>query len=392
MKDVFGDFFPLSNNEFDELIDQSIIVLDTNVLLDFYRYSPNSSENFFELLDEVTDQLWMPYQVGWEFLRSRAGVRVALTKDHTVRIDLLTKTLASLEQTAKRSRVTEQPEEKRFLSSLKRYIRELEKGREEIRRASSSPRDDLLETIAQLFEGRTQTKPDQKWHDDHEKVGAVRYKQQVPPGYMDASKESNKYGDYFVWAQCLEKAKEEARPMVIVTGDVKSDWWQLSDKKPIGPRHELLVEFNEETGQRLHIFGPLQFFRHLAGRRERSDSDAITETETEIASVQSEHQHKDLWGPSMAAKYASLQADMLPLANWPGMEEVMRPYQMQLSDLNPGITEQAQKALRQMQGIVRPMYETEYWQTIRRLAEGTSGTTGHSAQLSEEDDEPGNDS
>lgn len=45
-----------------------IIVFDTNVLLNLYRYSEEARDELLELMKSFQKRLWMPYQVGLEFL------------------------------------------------------------------------------------------------------------------------------------------------------------------------------------------------------------------------------------------------------------------------------------------------------------------------------------
>src|SRR4051794_23350317 len=48
-----------------------IIVLDTNVLLSLYEYTETSRREVLSALEQTAGRLWMPYQVGLEFVRGR---------------------------------------------------------------------------------------------------------------------------------------------------------------------------------------------------------------------------------------------------------------------------------------------------------------------------------
>ena len=52
----------------------ALIVLDTNVLLDLYRYTPGARNQVLASLLLVKPRLWLPYRVGSEFIRGRRGV------------------------------------------------------------------------------------------------------------------------------------------------------------------------------------------------------------------------------------------------------------------------------------------------------------------------------
>lgn len=304
MKDVFEAFFPMSDDEFKSSFDEAIIVLDTNVLLDLYRYSRRASTQFLELLATVESKLWMPHHVGWEFLRARPEVRSKLTGEHSVRIKLLASLEKDLGQQGQRNHVSGKPEEARFLKALTRYQRHLHKEREELRLASKSSTDPILSHIQSVYADKVQPRPRDSWYEEHEKSGVARYKEKTPPGFKDANKDTNRYGDYFVWAQCMEYASDKQKPLVLVTGDLKSDWWQHSDGERLGPDHQLQEEFHKNTGQRLIMFDTLQFFRYL-GNKQQDGSDAmdnLDRTEDEIAAVQSEtaQARTETTGQSMA--------------------------------------------------------------------------------------------
>ena len=47
-----------------------IIVFDTNVLLNLYRYNEETRNELLKLMKSYQNRLWMPYQVALEFLAS----------------------------------------------------------------------------------------------------------------------------------------------------------------------------------------------------------------------------------------------------------------------------------------------------------------------------------
>src|SRR5690606_38233335 len=51
-----------------------IVVLDTNALLNLYRYSTETSGEFLELLRSLGVRLWIPHQVGLEYHQNRLAV------------------------------------------------------------------------------------------------------------------------------------------------------------------------------------------------------------------------------------------------------------------------------------------------------------------------------
>lgn len=83
----------------------------------------------------------------------------------------------------------------------------------------------------------------------------ARFEQRIPPGYMDDSKTSNKYGDIIAWFQILDFAKGSTRPIICVTHDRKEDWFYTDHSgKIIGPRAELVEEMKSLAGKDCHIY------------------------------------------------------------------------------------------------------------------------------------------
>jgi predicted nucleic acid-binding protein len=74
MRDMFPGFFQLSDDEIADVFKKGIFVLDTNVLLNFYRYSPQTSTDFLSLFHQLGDRLWVPNRVMEEFYRNRKRV------------------------------------------------------------------------------------------------------------------------------------------------------------------------------------------------------------------------------------------------------------------------------------------------------------------------------
>lgn len=76
MQSRFPEYYPLADERIQDIWQNATIVLDTNVLLNLYRYTPATQQDLLKLLKTCKDRLWMPYQVGLEFHRNREGVLV----------------------------------------------------------------------------------------------------------------------------------------------------------------------------------------------------------------------------------------------------------------------------------------------------------------------------
>lgn len=271
MRKVFEGVLPPSDHEVDDDFKKALVVLDTNVLLDLYRYSRSTAEEYLASIEFVGKQLWMPYQVGLEFLRNRNNIRANAHKDHADRIKKLTDLEKSIEVEAARTHVGGDEAEQTFVRALAAYKKHLDGELRELRSwGHHYAVDETLQRLVVVYGDNVGAKPDEQWVTEHTKRGKERFSTLIPPGFKDAkTKDDGGYGDYFLWAECLEECRSRNLPLVLVTGDGKPDWIQHSSpsNSKLGPRIELLQEFHDITGQRLYIYNPLSFFDKVAALR-----------------------------------------------------------------------------------------------------------------------------
>ena len=243
---------------FDEIaIRDALVVLDANVLLDFYRRTPENRATRFAVLDAVGDRLRVPHQVGLEFHRNRTTVAKALKESYDEArgaVDAMEKILKNFG----RSHYQDTRNEVSAVGadaakSLREKLAEIE-GRD----AHAQDLDDehLLGRIEVALAGRMMKAPTaRKIQKRVERFMTYRLPNQIPPGYKDGTKRPDlaAAGDYLVWCEILTLAREEGRPVLFVSDDVKEDWRQKgSSGHPDQPRPELLAEFAERSAAIYH--------------------------------------------------------------------------------------------------------------------------------------------
>src|SRR4028118_1076185 len=74
MKDLFPGYYCLSKDEFDELWENCVFILDTNSILNLYRYNEETRTDFIDVLRKIENRLWIPHQVALEFQENRTSV------------------------------------------------------------------------------------------------------------------------------------------------------------------------------------------------------------------------------------------------------------------------------------------------------------------------------
>ena len=74
MKDLFPGHFKDSEEQLQETWQTCIFAFDANILLNFYRYSDSTRNQFFQLLEKIKDRIWLPHRVAEEYLNNRLSV------------------------------------------------------------------------------------------------------------------------------------------------------------------------------------------------------------------------------------------------------------------------------------------------------------------------------
>lgn len=270
MKNLFPEYYQLSDDKIKEIWDNGIFVFDTNVLLNLYRYSEKSRNDFLEVLTNYKDRLWIPYQVGLEYHSDRIGVVInsdnayeQLGKKLRLEVDKLVNSIVS---TYKRHPyINIDGISERINACTNEIIENLNKKKEEA--PDYLKNDDILDNLTILFDGKVGADLNELDLNKLYKEGRERYANKIPPGYCDEKEKKDKgdrhlYGDLILWKQTIEKASETKTDIILVTDDLKEDWWEITNGKTIGPRKELLKEFREAVQKDILIYNAERFLKY----------------------------------------------------------------------------------------------------------------------------------
>lgn len=275
MKARFSEYYELPEERIKEIWDNSLIVFDTNVLLNLYRYNEDARTEFINVIKFYKERLWIPYQVGLEFHRRREEIMRKNAKAYNVLAEKLSKELVGIVSSLEgeyarhpyinmkdiKSRV------KKCADSIKRTLDKQEKVHPDF-----SKGDETLNTITELFNGKVGADFSEKELEALYKDGEKRYANKVPPGYCDEKnkKDNGKrslYGDLIVWKQTLGHCKEQKRNAIFITDDYKTDWWDKVEGKH-SPRKELIKEFADYTEQGVIIYDSSRFLDYAKRNKE----------------------------------------------------------------------------------------------------------------------------
>lgn len=294
--------FKIDENIEKSLFETSLIFFDTSALLDFYYFSEeNRTEVEEKLFKPLAERLWITAQSEYEFLKNREKVISKPTETYTNlftkgksqkdggHIEEIEKLLFQLKPIVSKeirghfktlqertSKNNKHPYLDGFsFSAINAATHELEQTIDQYEKTFQQFKDDLLDAV-ELQKNKLKSLGTQdsiletfeKYFNVTKKFsydeiiniiqeGVFRYDNEIPPGYLDEEEKVGfqKYGDLILWKQLLIEAKKLNKNVILVINDMKEDWWFIDDKKiPLAPRHELITEFNDYTGNKIWLY------------------------------------------------------------------------------------------------------------------------------------------
>lgn len=264
-------------NDYERVFQSGMVVLDTNVLLNLYRSNARTRQDTLAVLTKLRDRLWVPHQVLTEFWRNRELKSVR--HHHSTKAKETSVALARVRRSASDAvdrwvkdvrlkhdeGVTQQINES--LTALTRTVEErqgiidAQAGRDALEGTAETHSDPVLVELEPLLSGRIGEPLPTDEYDKAVQTAQKRADEETPPGYEDFKDKpaERAAGDYLLWLQLLQEAQRRSCDVLLVTGDVKKDWWQQRDGDiPARPRAELVVELKEQAGVRLYMLTPAE--------------------------------------------------------------------------------------------------------------------------------------
>jgi predicted nucleic acid-binding protein len=253
------------------------VALDTNVLLDLYRFSDATREAVLAMLAGLGDRLFVPHQVMREFWRNRIDVVTRRDRPAAQARERIGRHLGA---TAVAVRAWATPsgmagaardELLGRIGALRQDLLDAVTAQLPVPVDPRGTPDPVLDRLERLLAGRVGPAPDPDEWADAIARGHERAARRVPPGYLDAAKADSELpeggaGDYLVWSQSIaEVARRGTGDLVLVTGDGKTDWWVRRGAVFVGPRPELSDELWAACGARLTLLRPVDLLRQAGG-------------------------------------------------------------------------------------------------------------------------------
>jgi PIN like domain len=236
------------------------------------------------VLRRLGDHLWVPHQVIAEFWRNREAVlRDPRDTDSTTQAlaNHRDAAIAAIRTWSNRVRLKSESRDELISLLSNTFTRVMDAVTEladdeapEFARDTS--RDPILAGLEPILHGRVGKPLAEVDSRKALEEAKRRLEAKEPPGYRDANKPGTEWaGDYFIWAQTLQEAQRRRQDVLIVTGDVKEDWWRRENGELRGPLPYLANEMWRVAGVRLFMLRPevlLPYARQILGVEVRDES------------------------------------------------------------------------------------------------------------------------
>ncbi|MFJ6743787.1 PIN-like domain-containing protein [Streptomyces sp. NPDC091279] len=292
-----------------EFFTSGVIVLDTNVLLSLYEYTPSARSQVLNALSGVRKRLWLPHQVALEFVRGRHRVIAQRAKSLKDAPNILNRRLGEAnkaiigarefvqELLIKYARDTTASESlaakissqavDTLLSDWKKELISLVQDLKDhdLAPASMDSNDPVLPQVAELFGANIAEPPSPAEIQRRvNEASSYRFPNKIPPGYSDAGKGTSlsAAGDFLLWEEVVHfiSASPERNRVLFVSLDTKEDWYEPEELgRGRRPWPSLASEMRIRAGAELRIETPGQFYR---GVNRFLDAEIADETYEEI--------------------------------------------------------------------------------------------------------------
>ncbi len=275
--DGFEGYRSATEADYTEVLLHGLVAPDTNVLLNLYRYNPQARADLLSALARLGERLWVPHQVASEFWRNREAA-IRDPEDAAERaLDTIDKHRSGAIQALRTwaNRVALEP------GRLAEVQAAVEAGftaieteinaaidAEATDQALNTNTDAVLASLIELLAAKVGDPIGVEEVDTVYALGRNRLAKGIPSGFMDAGKGKGDeepdaaLGDFLVWEQLLREATARRVNVLLITGDVKDDWWRRVQGETRGPRPELVTEMQARASVRLFMARPETFLAH----------------------------------------------------------------------------------------------------------------------------------
>lgn len=296
MTESFREFFHNTHLDFKNLDPDTLVVFDTNTLLNIYRYSNDTREKLVNTIKSIKENVWIPYQVGLEFNLQRRSVQQQIKDKLESKESEIDSYFSSLEKEIN-SNLLVIPLKSSDIQNSKKEILDFVVSELSILKTKTKEKikelfgmidleKDLIEEFEEIFKDRIGECYTPEVLSTKLSDAESRFEKLIPPGFEDRKKKDiiyyngleipEKFGDLILWHQILDRAEDEAiNKVVFITDDQKDDWWYRLKGKTIGPRAELKNELLRISNADLFMYSSNSFLNQFS---DTGNKDLISES------------------------------------------------------------------------------------------------------------------
>ncbi len=275
MREKFPSYYPLADNDFQELWISGTIVLDANVLLHLHRYSPSSRDNLLRVLEKFKDRLWVPHMYALDYHENLASVIAdCQSVDQKTFSEVSSKFLEVITLIKDKKDRHQRLKPDQMIEQLENLLDQWKKVLPPEFSVSKIFNDEkLFLDLDRIFANKIGEAYGNSRLQELYKIGEERFKKELPPGFRDAKKKSQtfhnsvvyekQFSDFIGWQQTLEHAKaNNIKYLMIVSDDDKNDWWASVKGQKNSPRRELIEEALEYGIKVFWLYNTGQFLSY----------------------------------------------------------------------------------------------------------------------------------
>lgn len=271
MQKHFSEYFRPTEPETTTLWAEAVFVFDTNVLLNLYRMSRETSLKIKSILCRLKGRLFLPHQVGVEFFRNlEEEITRQVNAFEQVR-QYLKKIPETFSKDFSRHSCIPIAEIKKALTQCTDdQITIVDKCQEANQLNFLTHGDPILPELNDIFSDCSEepykgaaddalnTKVDERCNQNTAPCCVSTGGKDLPPPASNPHR-----GDGRVWFQIVRHAATTLKPIIFVTGDVQPNWWRTArlgnHPKPIGPHFQLTRDVESVSGNRFLMYSQEEF-------------------------------------------------------------------------------------------------------------------------------------
>lgn len=274
MQKHFSEHFRPTEDQTKALWAEAVFIFDTNVLLNLYRLSNNTSKQIRQILKSLTGRLFLPHQVAIEFFDNREEVIAEQVNGFERARQALNKIPSAFRQDFTRHPCIPIDDIVKSITDCVRAQSELVTSSQKTHQVNFLQHDDpILSELESLFSLCSEPPYPPPENDALNKQVDERINSNAPPCNTTTGTKASipaqnhpHRGDGRVWFQVIKFARDNPdKAIIFVTGDQKPNWWRTAkigtDNQAIGPHFLLIKEVESVSKKKFLMYTQEQFLQ-----------------------------------------------------------------------------------------------------------------------------------